>query len=117
MALVLAVLYFALVELALIDSQRDLAEARRFRARIVAETLAENAAELAAHQIVTRTSTPPFEFEMEQGKITGSMQKNGLDYVIRGQGTTSGVTESTASVILRGRVQDQNVSIRYSQHP
>ena len=36
----------------LFDAARQLAEARRFRARIVALTLAENGAELAAANIV-----------------------------------------------------------------
>jgi hypothetical protein len=47
-ALIVAVLYFGLIELMLYDASRELAEARRFRARIIAVTLAENGAELAA---------------------------------------------------------------------
>ena len=117
MAIVLAVLYFALVELVLLDSQRDLAEARRFRARIVAETLAENAAELAALQIVTRESTPQFSVQMEDGTISGSMTKAGEKFEIHGKATTSGITESTASVYLQGRVDGTNVKIQYSIHP
>src|SRR6266545_5727430 len=52
-ALVLSVLYFALMELLLIDSSRALNEAQRFRARVVAGALAESGAELAALQMVT----------------------------------------------------------------
>ena len=52
LALIIAVLYFRLIELMLFDAARQLAEARRFRARIVALTLAENGAELAAANIV-----------------------------------------------------------------
>src|SRR5204863_3948307 len=57
-AIVLAILYFALMELMLIDSSRAVREAQRFRARIVATTLAESAAELAALQLVTASGGP-----------------------------------------------------------
>lgn len=118
MAIVLAVLYFGLIELILMDSQRELAEARRFRARVVAETLAENAAELAAMQIVTRPMTPQFTVQMEDGSITGNMMKGGTsNFEIRGEGTTGGITQSTAKVILRGRVIGTDVRIQYSIHP
>ena len=48
-AIALSVLYFALMELMLIDSSRELAEARRFRARIVA-IFAILTSEMRAHQ-------------------------------------------------------------------
>ena len=121
MAIVLAVLYFGLIELLLLDSSRELAEARRFRARIVAETLAENAAELAAFQLVPRPQTPQFSVETEQGKIGGQMMKTitspaEQDFEIEGHGTTSGITQSTARVILRGRIVGGDVRIQYSLH-
>src|SRR5258708_13978010 len=53
-AIALAVLYFGLMELMLIDSSRALREAQRFRSRVVASALAESAAELAAAQMGTR---------------------------------------------------------------
>jgi len=118
MALVLAVLYFGLVELILLDSQRELAEARRFRARIVAETLAENAAELAALQLVDRDKTPPFSLDTDQGTMSGSMiKKTPTTFEIHGVGTTSGITESTANVTLHGTVIEQDVKIEYFFHP
>ena len=118
MAIVLAVLYFALIELILMDSQRELAEARRFRARIVAETLAENAAEVAALQLVSRPMTPQFTVQMEDGTISGTMMKTGTsNFEIHGDGTTGGITQSNAQVILRGRVVGTSVRIQYSIHP
>jgi hypothetical protein len=116
MAIVLAVLYFGLVELLLLDSSRELGEARRFRARIVAETLAENAAELAAKDIVTRDSAPQFVTESEQGTMTGMMKKSGTDFEIHGEGTTSGITQSTAKVELHGSLTGTKVSIHFSYH-
>ena len=117
MAIVTAVLYFALIELLLLDAQRELEEARRFRARVVAETLAENAAEVAAMQIVTRDSTPQFSMTTDQGTISGRMTKGSNTFEIHGEGTSSGITESTASVILRGRVVGKDVRIQYALHP
>ena len=115
-ALVLAVLYFAMVELLLIDSARELEEARRFRARIVAETLAENGAELAALNIVTAEKTES-KAEDWQGEIIGRMAKNtagGFD--IEAEGRTSGVTESKVRVLVRGRVVGNDVRIQYTVH-
>lgn len=117
-ALVLAVLYFALMALLLLDSQRELAEARRFRARMVAETLAENGAELAALQIVTRSSADVTE-DSAQGSLHGTMTKNPIDgsFTLTGEGTSGGITESKARVIVKGRVIDgNNVRIQYTQH-
>ena len=116
MALVTAVLYFAMIELLLLDSQRELAEARRFRARVIAETLAENAAEVAAMQIVTRDATPQFSIDTGQGTIRGRMTKGSNNFEIHGEGTSSGITESTARVVLRGRVVGKSVRIHYSLH-
>jgi hypothetical protein len=87
------------------------------RARIVAETLAENGAELAALQLVTRTSTPEFSVETEQGTISGVMKKTSAGFEINGVGRTSGVTQSSASVVLRGHVTGTTVWINYSLHP
>lgn len=122
MAIVVAVLYFGLVELMLLDSARELGEARRFRARIIAETLAENAAELAAQQIVTREATVPFNIDTEQGTISGKMTKTGSpvagerNFEIIAEGVSAGITESRVRVTLRGVVVGTQVKIRYVFH-
>ena len=115
-ALVLAILYFALVELLLLDSARELAEARRFRARIMAETLAENGAELAALQIVT-TERAEGKAEDWQGTIVARMARNPdgrFDIVAEGQ--TTGLTQARAKVLVRGRVVGKSVRIQYTVH-
>lgn len=115
-ALVLAILYFAMVELLLLDSSRELAEARRFRARIVAETLAENGAELAALNIVTNDRAEGTA-EDTQGTVTARMFKNAAgQFDIVSEARTSGVTESKAKVLVRGRVVGANVRIQYTVH-
>src|SRR6266566_4686861 len=52
-AIALAILYFGLMELMLIDSSRALREAQRFRARVTSAALAESAAELSAAQMIS----------------------------------------------------------------
>jgi hypothetical protein len=113
---VLAVLYFGLIELLLVDSARELSEARRFRARIVAETLAENGAELAALNIVTK-ATATVTAEDWQGAMSGQMRKNsGGSFDINAAAVTSGITESKARVLVRGRVVGNSVRIQYTVH-
>jgi len=115
-ALVLAILYFAMVELLLLDSARELAEARRFRARIIAETLAENGAELAALQIVAKEKSE-MTAEDWQGTIVGRMAKNPAgEFDIVAEGQTSGITVSRAKVLVRGRVVGASVRIQYTVH-
>ena len=72
-AVALAILYFALMELMLIDSSRALREAQQFRSRIVASTLAESAAELASAQMVTRGISSTVNAQDEQGSMTGQL--------------------------------------------
>ena len=117
LALVLAVLYFGLIELMLIDSSRELAEARRFRARIVAETLSENGVELAARELVTRTSTNA-NAEDWQGTMEGSMTREPYSgkFTIVGAGKTSGLDESRALVTVTGEVAGSTVYIQYTTH-
>ncbi|HJQ40498.1 MAG TPA: hypothetical protein VKB93_25410, partial [Thermoanaerobaculia bacterium] len=89
----LAVLYVALVELLLIDSARELSEARRFRAKVVAATLAENGAELAAAQMINRDTASVNAFDW-QGSITGTFRKTPDNrFEISGSGETSGIVK------------------------
>lgn len=117
-AIILAVLYFGLVELLLMDSSLQLAEARRFRARIVALTLAENGAELAAVQLASPDRMIADErAEDWQGVIRGRMAKNaGQQFEIEGKSETAGTERLTASVRIRGRVVGNDVRIQYTIH-
>jgi hypothetical protein len=117
-AIVLAVLYFALIQLLLVDSARELAEARRFKARIVAATLAENGAELAALQITApgQVWASPTA-EDWQGKISGDLKKaSGGDFTIEGKGTSSGLNPTSAGVTVIGKVEGTRVKIYYTTH-
>ena len=116
MALIIAVLYFGLIELMLFDASRGLAEARRFRARIVALTMAENGAELAALRIV-ETKTRNAEAGDSQGEMTGRMNKNDAgEFVIHATGRATGVVEVRATCDVYGIVNGTDIRIRYTEH-
>jgi pyruvate/2-oxoglutarate/acetoin dehydrogenase E1 component len=120
LALIVAVLYFGLMELMLIDASRELNEARRFRARVIAATLAENGAELAASHLASTTENPitPIEFSDWQGTATGTVVKTVATgkFEINGFGETTGVIQSKAKVYVQGKVQGADVSILFSTH-
>jgi hypothetical protein len=117
-ALVLSVLYFALMELMLIDSTRALNEAQRFRARVVAGALAESGAELAALQMVTQSSVPPPVSDSDfQGTMSGQLRRTGNNFEIDGAGTTTGIITQSSSVQLQGRIDPNGtVMIDYAVH-
>lgn len=121
-AIVLAVLYFALMELMLIDSSRVLREAQRFRARIVATTLSESAAELAAAQLVTQPSANVNATD-DQGTMTATMTRgtpatpnDPIPFTIDAQAESTGVPSQKATVTVTGRIQGTKVSVDYTQH-
>ena len=116
-ALVLAVLYFALMELMLVDSGRELAEAQRFRSRIVAGIVAENAVELAARHMAVSGGMSISEND-EQGSMTARMTRGGGEaFEIVGEGRTSGVMPQEAKVFVQGRVDASgNIAIDYTMH-
>lgn len=115
-AIGLAILYIALIELLLIDSSRELSEARRFRARIVAATLAENGAELAAAAMLSRPSANVNATDF-QGTISGNLRKTSDGrFELTGSGATSGVVQTTSRVTLNGKIEGNRVKIEYAVH-
>jgi hypothetical protein len=115
-AITIAILYFALMELMLIDSSRALREAQRFRSKVVAATLAESAAELSAASMVTRNAGDTINADDEQGSMKATCRVNGPAFVINAEATTSGVQPLTASVRVQGRIIGQRVMIDYTFH-
>jgi len=114
-ALIVALLYFGLMELLLLDSIRSFDEVQRFRSRIVASTLAENGAELAAEGLITRLAATP-ELESAQGKCSGRLNRNDETFEITGEGRSAGVTKSSAEIYLKGRVQGTKISIDWADY-
>lgn len=123
-AIGLAVLFFMLIELMLIDSARELKEAQRFRSRMVAMVLAENGAELAALRIADadRRFYDPDPSTDWQGTIDGRMDKNEQSgtFVIVGTGETAGTERTKAEVRVEGYVEGAapaaNIVISFTRH-
>ena len=113
--MVLAILYVALIELLLLDSARELGEARRFRAKVVAATLAENGAELAAASLLSRDIANVNATDA-QGTFSGHMNKTSNHFQIQGEGSTAGLVRTTARVQLQGRIDGNQVKIEYAVH-
>jgi hypothetical protein len=117
-ALIVAVLYFAMIQLMLFDASRELAEARRFRARVIAATLAENAAELAAASLTdpNLTATPRLTTCDEQGSMTRQMTKAGEKFTIEASGRAEGTIAQQATVTIQGNVVGTAINIDYTFH-
>lgn len=115
-AIALAVLYFALMQLMLIDSSRALREAQRFRSRVIAATLAESAAELSAASMVTRNTGDTINADDEQGSMKATSRLHGTAFDIDAEGTTSGVASAKSTVRVQGRIIGQRVMIDYTYH-
>ena len=114
-ALIIAVLYLALMELLLMDSTRALNEAQRYRSQVIAQTLAESGAERAAAQMVTKLSNSA-NGEDWQGTMTGTMQHPGSSFEIIGDGIATGVPSAKAHVELKGAVFGTHIQIDYATH-
>jgi hypothetical protein len=111
------VLYFGLIELLLMDASRELKAARQFRARIVAQTLAENAAEGAAWMLLDPTVPPePFDEENEQGTMSGRMTKNVKAFKLTGVGVSAGLEKTRANVLLEGYLENGEIHVDVSVH-
>jgi len=117
-AIALAVLYFAVMQLIMIDSNRALHEAQRFRAKVMAAALAENGAELAASQLALATAAkPPVNATDGDGKMTGTLlQRTTSEFVITGEGTSYGTEPRAATVRLQGRTLGAKVMVDYAFH-
>ena len=118
-AMTLAVLYFGLMQLLLVDSSRALEEARRFRARLLAATVAENAVELVAQDLRTTPSRTIQETDT-QGAMSGkgSGTAGGGPFEIEAAGETSGVIRQRATVRIQGRIEEPsgNFTIEWAIH-
>ncbi|HXH39363.1 MAG TPA: hypothetical protein VNN08_12105 [Thermoanaerobaculia bacterium] len=115
-AIALAILYFALMELMLIDSSRALVEAQRFRSRIIAATLAESAAELSAASMVSRNAGDDINATDEQGTMKATCKVNGTAFEIDAEGTTKGVMPTKSTVSVQGRILGPQVKVDYTYH-
>ncbi|MEK6375773.1 MAG: hypothetical protein AABO58_24095 [Acidobacteriota bacterium] len=114
-AIALAVLYFAVMQLIMIDSNRVLREAQRFRSKIISHALAENAAELAASQMLL-TSVRNINAKDADGTMKGALNKSATAFTISAEGTSYGAESRRATVRLQGRVLGTKIIVDYAFH-
>lgn len=121
-AIILAILYFALIQLLMMDASRELNEARRFRARIIALTLAENGAELAAADMISRNTSnvsrenPEGTFSGELNRAFASPGAYEIPFTLVGRAETTGLAKTKATVYVQGRILGNEVRIQYTMH-
>lgn len=114
-ALLLAILFLSLMELTLRDTSESIRRAHTFRARLAAEILADNAAELAAAGMVGSSSNQ-VERELAGGRLAGSFDRGPEDsFTILGEGISTGTVSVTARVELRGTIVEGRVRILQSR--
>lgn len=115
--LAIAILYFSLMELLLIDASRAQAEAQRFRARVVAATLAESGAELAALQMMSKTGST-VTYRDVQGSADGTYKRSNDNFELEGHATAVGAVQQEASVRVQGRIAPATnaIKIDYTMH-
>jgi hypothetical protein len=114
-AIALAILYFAVMQLIMIDSNRVLREAQRFRAKVISSALAENAAELAAAQMVV-TASRNIKANDADGKMKGSLRRGMSDFEVTAEGTSYGAEPRTATVRIQGRITGTKIMVDYTFH-
>lgn len=115
-ALVFAVLYFGVLGLLWFEAIERIRTAQRFRSRVEAQTLAENAAELAAENMIVLLSSK-VEAENDDGRMTANYKRlSDGTFEIRGTGQTSGVPPTSAHVNVTGRIAGTDIVILRTTH-
>jgi type II secretory pathway component PulK len=119
-ALALAVLFFGLITLVLWESTLRYRAAQSFRARVIAQTLAENGAELAAKGLADgsslATSTETDEGTMAAMGHSSQATDGSVQFEIQAEGVTLGVRPAVATVTVKGYVDGGRVTITSSKH-
>ncbi len=114
--LLIAVLYFGLIELLLQDASQRSRDARRFRAVVTANIYAENAAELAATDMVG-LSTNEASAEIDGGSMFGTYRRVGENgFVLEATGATRGGFATKRTVTIEGEVVGTSVTIHRTRH-
>lgn len=114
--LLIAVLYFGLIELLLRDASQRMRDAQRFRSVITANIYAENAAELAATGMVG-VSVNEASAEVEGGSLLGTYRRVGENgFVLEATGVTRGTFPAKRTVTIEGTIVGTSVTIHRTRH-
>jgi hypothetical protein len=117
--LVISALYFGLIALVLWESTMRYRAAQRFRARVVAQALAESAAEVAAGRLAAGSSGN-LEENIDGGLMVAEAAAVGTSsdgpFHITAAGRAAGLVAAEASVEVWGRVQGGRLVIDRTSH-
>ena len=113
-ALLLALLFIGVIDLALADAVNAQRQARRFRERIMSQILADNAVELAAADMVGGAAKA-VERRTDEGEMSAEleMKPNGA-FTIEAEGVTAALGVRSR-VTLRGRTIGSNIIVQESR--
>gem|GEM_PF-6328520 len=119
--LVLAFLYFTLISLLLWESAETFRAAQRFRARVLALSLAESAAEMVVGKLATAPEAKIQE-ELPDGSVKAEGQTRGPDatgvttFTIRADGRSKGTRPISAHVEVFGHLEGAVLRIDRTVH-
>jgi len=114
--LLIAFLYFALIQLMLWESSQAFRGAQRFRSRVIAQVSAENAAELAATGMVIGYSNE-VEADNEESAMEATYNRLADDeFEIDASAESTGVAPSRATVRIEGRINGSQIRITRTIH-
>lgn len=114
--LILAILYFGLMELMLLESSEASRSASRFRSRVTAHAFAENAAELAAKRLVTSPGRTE-SLETSDGSMRATCRRFASDeFVIEAEGRTAGGFSVAATAKVWGHLENGRLVIDRTEH-
>jgi Tfp pilus assembly protein PilX len=114
--LIIAILFFAMMTLLLIESSEMSRRADRYRSRVIAQVLAENAVELAAQKMIT-TSASVRRYEDEQGTIRGEYKASPSgQFNLIGTSESKGLFPVKATVKIQGHLDGSNPRIDFTFH-
>jgi hypothetical protein len=120
-AIVIAVLFFVLIQLLLVEATSASRQAVRFGARITSQVLAENAAELAALQMV-RLGPMGLQEQLDGASIQATWQRfpeqnaGEVPYLIRASASVEGVQPVEARVEVYGRLGATWITVDRTEH-
>jgi S1-C subfamily serine protease len=113
-ALLIAILFFGLIGLLLVESAEAYRNAQRFRARVTAFVMAGNAVEIAAAGIVSGAAHR-VDVEIDGYQLTAEVQRAGERFVITAASVRSG-GGAGASVRVEGRVVGSSIEVFRTLH-
>lgn len=116
-ALLLALLFLALIQILFLESSETYRSAMRFRSRVLAQALAESAVEIAARDLVNYggASINAQNLDGRMESVFERLDEDGRFRII-GKGVTGGVFPMEADVEIEGKIDGPKIDIDKSKH-